>query len=250
MSTRCARPPRRYGPSGDTPSAPRLGWQLWALRPGLDGASRPSTTLTGRRPTAGFRDGALDRNRLGPAVPAVHDISAARGGSRLPGRAPHRSRRRGVAVGVGGGANSRGRRGSRLGCHFHRCTLVNTTSRAGSRTAVSSRWEETDQGTSLRSDERSRSPDSAFTIPGSGVQLHRNVQPVWNCEAAVGRDGPLGAELAGLGIPVRYVDLMARCLVFGALVPLGGRTDSAARGDGGGVAVRRDGHRGGAGDPG
>ena len=33
---------------GDTPSAPRLGWQLWALRPGLDGASRPSTTLAGR----------------------------------------------------------------------------------------------------------------------------------------------------------------------------------------------------------
>ena len=34
----------------------------------------------------------------------------------------------------------------------------------------------------------------------------------WDCEAAVGRDGPLGAELAGLGIPVRYVDLMARRL--------------------------------------
>ena len=47
--------------------------------------------------------------------------------------------------------------------------------RRGSRTAVSSRWEETDQGTSLRSDERLRSPDSPFTIPGSGVQLHRNV---------------------------------------------------------------------------
>ena len=28
----------RFAPalSGDTPSAPRLGWQLWALRPGLD----------------------------------------------------------------------------------------------------------------------------------------------------------------------------------------------------------------------
>ena len=40
----------RFAPAlpGDTPSAPRLGWQLWALRPGLDGASRPSTTLTGR----------------------------------------------------------------------------------------------------------------------------------------------------------------------------------------------------------
>jgi len=27
----------RSGPPGDTPSAPRLGWQLWTLRPGLDG---------------------------------------------------------------------------------------------------------------------------------------------------------------------------------------------------------------------
>ena len=26
----CARPSLRYGPAGDTPSAPRLGWQLWA----------------------------------------------------------------------------------------------------------------------------------------------------------------------------------------------------------------------------
>lgn len=30
----------------------------------------------------------------------------------------------------------------------------------------------------------------------------------WRCEAAVGRDGPLGAELAALGVPVRHVDLM------------------------------------------
>ena len=65
VSTRCARPPRCSGPADDTPPAPRLGWQLWALRPGLDGASRPSTTLTRRRPTAGFRDGAPDRNRWG-----------------------------------------------------------------------------------------------------------------------------------------------------------------------------------------
>ncbi len=34
----------------------------------------------------------------------------------------------------------------------------------------------------------------------------------WDCEAAVGRDGPLGADLADLGIPVHYVDLMARRL--------------------------------------
>ena len=44
VSTCCARPSLRYGPSGDTPSVPRLRWQLWALRPGLDRTSRPSTT--------------------------------------------------------------------------------------------------------------------------------------------------------------------------------------------------------------
>ena len=38
------------------------------------------------------------------------------------------------------------------------------------------RWEETDRPTSLRSDERSRSPESVFTTPGFGVQLHRNAQ--------------------------------------------------------------------------
>ena len=49
----------RYGPVGDTPSVPRLRWQLWALRPGLDGASRPSTTPTGRGrpPDSGWRAG-------------------------------------------------------------------------------------------------------------------------------------------------------------------------------------------------
>ena len=77
VSTRCARPPRCYGPSGDTPPAPRLGWQLWALRPGLDGASRPSTTLTGRGGTAGF------------------------------GATPDRNRRLGVAAGVGAADRSR-----------------------------------------------------------------------------------------------------------------------------------------------
>ena len=59
VSTRCARPSLRYGPAGDTPSVPRLRWQLWALRPGLDGASRPSTTPTGRGgpPDSGWRAG-------------------------------------------------------------------------------------------------------------------------------------------------------------------------------------------------
>ena len=37
VSTRCARPPRCYGPPGDTPPVPPLRLQLWALRPGLDG---------------------------------------------------------------------------------------------------------------------------------------------------------------------------------------------------------------------
>ena len=90
VSTRCARPPRCSGPADDTPPVPQLGWQLWALRPGLDGASRPSTTLTRRRPTAGFRDGAPDRNRWGrqsrpftSPPPAAHPA---------PGRAPGSSR--------------------------------------------------------------------------------------------------------------------------------------------------------------
>ena len=42
----------RCGPSGDTPSVPPLKQQIWALRPGLDGASRPSTT-TRKSATAG-----------------------------------------------------------------------------------------------------------------------------------------------------------------------------------------------------
>ena len=35
-----------------------------------------------------------------------------------------------------------------------------------------------DRPTSLRSDERSRSPESVFTFPGFGVQLHRNAQKI------------------------------------------------------------------------
>ena len=70
----------RYGPPGDTPSAPRLRWQLWALRPGLDGASRPSTTLTGRGGIAGF-----GARRTGTAVSGLQPVSArptAPGGNR------------------------------------------------------------------------------------------------------------------------------------------------------------------------
>ena len=51
---------------------------------------------------------------------------------------------------------------------------LNTTSRVGLVHPLRNRWEETDRPTSLRSDERSRSPESVFTFPGSGVQLHRN----------------------------------------------------------------------------
>ena len=68
VSTRCARPPLRYGPSGDTPSVPPLRQQLRALRPGLDGASRPSTTTrTARRPAVrGTGTGWRRRDRRGP----------------------------------------------------------------------------------------------------------------------------------------------------------------------------------------
>ena len=55
VSTRCAPPPLRYGPAGDTPSVPPLRQQIWALRPGLDGS-----------------------------VPAVHDVSRDTADRRLP----------------------------------------------------------------------------------------------------------------------------------------------------------------------
>ena len=54
MSTRCARPPLRYGPSGDTPPVPRLRQQLWALRPGLDGGVPAVHDAHGTRRPAGF----------------------------------------------------------------------------------------------------------------------------------------------------------------------------------------------------
>ena len=64
VSTRCARPPRCYGPSGDTPPVPPLRLQLWALRPGLDGgvpADHDDSPDHGDR--EGTRDGASDRDR-------------------------------------------------------------------------------------------------------------------------------------------------------------------------------------------
>ena len=115
VSTRCARPPLRYGPSGDTPPAPRLGWQLWALRPGLDAC-----------------------------VPTVHNVPGTRRATEL--RTPHRTGTAGSGLGSGtagspaggagcavslcrrrvdvlteptGGPFSRGRRGPFFSCHFH-----------------------------------------------------------------------------------------------------------------------------------
>ena len=41
--------------SGDTPPAPRLRWQLWALRPGLDGRPGRPRRLPGRSGGPGFR---------------------------------------------------------------------------------------------------------------------------------------------------------------------------------------------------
>ena len=52
----------------------------------------------------------------------------------------------------------------------------NTTSRVGFVHPLRNRWEGTRRETSLRSDECSRLPGSVFTIPGFGVQLHRNAQ--------------------------------------------------------------------------
>ena len=106
VSTCCARPPLRYGPPGDTPSAPRLRWQLWALRPGLDGASRPSTTL---RDAADRRiRGTPDRNRpsrgcsrcrRGRPLPAE---TAA--GARSHGRAPRSAAARNLPTLCGAGS--------------------------------------------------------------------------------------------------------------------------------------------------
>ena len=97
MSTRCARPPLRYGPPGDTPSAPRLGWQLWALRPGLDGGA----------PTV--HDDSPDQ---------THRIGVASGGG--AGEFAACAARTDVLMEPTGGPFSRGHRGPFFSCHFHR----------------------------------------------------------------------------------------------------------------------------------
>ncbi len=77
----------RRGVQGDTPSAPRLRWQSWALRPGLDGASRPSTTP---RDAVDRRiRGTPDRNRavsgLQPAVDPIRRFFGGQFGCRQGG---------------------------------------------------------------------------------------------------------------------------------------------------------------------
>ncbi len=47
----------RSGMVSDTCVPPQRRWQLWALRPGLDGTSRPSTTLIGRTDPPGTSSG-------------------------------------------------------------------------------------------------------------------------------------------------------------------------------------------------
>ena len=85
----------------------------------------------------------------------------------------------------------------------------NTTSRVGLVHPLRIRWEKTDRPTSLRSDERSRSPESVFTIPGFGVQLHRNAQ-LHGARADSG-------VLALLWWPVRRSGVQRSRMLFGGL---------------------------------
>ena len=59
----CARPPQRYGPSRDTPPAPRLGGQSGALRPGLDARVPTVHNVPGTRRATELRTPTPDRNR-------------------------------------------------------------------------------------------------------------------------------------------------------------------------------------------
>ena len=59
----CARPPQRYGPSRDTPPAPRLGGQSGALRPGLDARVPTVHNVPGTRRATELRTPPPDRNR-------------------------------------------------------------------------------------------------------------------------------------------------------------------------------------------
>ena len=83
----CARPPQRYGPSRDTPPAPRLGGQSGALRPGLDARVPTVRNVPGTRRATELRTPPPDRNRR----------------SRCRGTPPF-GRRADVGVGWSGGA--------------------------------------------------------------------------------------------------------------------------------------------------
>ena len=63
VSTCCACPRLRYGPSGDTPSAPRLRWQLMGL------AARPGRGVPAVHDATG-RGGPPDSGHTGPEPPS------------------------------------------------------------------------------------------------------------------------------------------------------------------------------------
>ena len=84
VSTRCAPPPLRYGPAGDTPSVPPLRQQLWALRPGLDEGVPAVHDVS--------RDATERRRPAGTAGSRFESVAAGMAGSRRwATRAPPRS---------------------------------------------------------------------------------------------------------------------------------------------------------------
>ena len=84
------------------------------------------------------------------------------------------------------------------------CTLEHDVTGRISKHPLRNRWEETDRATSLRSDERSRSPESVFTFTGSGVHVHRNTHGSGRYPTpAVLRSPP---TLARIGCDHRFVD--------------------------------------------
>ena len=79
--------------SGDTPPAPRLGWQLWALRPGLDeGVPAVHDELLGRSERPGF-ERAADQKPPSP------------GGAGAQSAVDHGIRRCGVTYAVSSGVS-------------------------------------------------------------------------------------------------------------------------------------------------
>ena len=118
VSTRCARPPRCYGPPGDTPPAPRLGWQLWALRPGLDARVPTIHYVPGTRRATELRT----PRRTGTVGSGSGSEAAGTAGFPAVGAGVRRfavSKEVDVLTEPTGGPFSRGRRGPFFGCHFH-----------------------------------------------------------------------------------------------------------------------------------